>query len=47
MGGELGFLDGGYLDVMRVEECREFVVAVEDAVGVKLEDVKGLVGEGI
>ena len=43
MGGELCFLDGGYLDVVGVEECREFVVAVEDTIGVELEDVECVV----
>lgn len=44
MGGEFGFLNYGYLDVMGVEEGGKFVVTVEDPIGVELEDVKGLVG---
>ena len=34
--GEFGFLDGGYFDIVGGEEIGEFVVAVEDPVGVKL-----------
>ena len=36
-------MDGGYLDVVGVEECGEFVVTVEDAIGVELEDVECVV----
>ena len=40
-------MDGGYFDIVGGEEIGEFVVAVEDAVGVELENVEGLVGGGV
>ena len=36
-------MDGGYLDVVGVEESGKFVEAVEDAIGVELEDVECVV----